>query len=133
MANDPRDRRRLPTSALDIAHRVAPDEDDDRLEIDDDLGDCWIAHDEPGRPFSFGMWMCDCAACLHALRGEVAARPETAMVLTTARDRIVVTARQLLDALERSSAEALCRPGETVREIFVASAARQPRGARRAG
>lgn len=128
MAHHRRTRRRPIPSALEPAHRfgsddafVGPDEDDD------DLGDCWIAHDEPGRPFTFGMWLCDCASCLHALRGEVAARPDTAMVLETTTDRVVVTAAQLLDALERNAPEILCRPGDDVREIFVASRLLQPR------
>lgn len=106
------------------------DYDDEYDELDDELGDCWIAHDQPDRPFSFGMWLCECAACFHALRGEVASRPDTAMVLKTERDRIVVTARQLLDTMEVGPVELLCtHPDDRVREVFVGSRLLQPRRA----
>ena len=94
------------------------DEDDDS--DDEELVDCWVAHDDPNRPFAFGMWLCDCAGCHRALRDQVARHQRTAMVLKTSRDHLVVTAARLLDASEQGGIDQLCRdPNDHVREIFV--------------
>ena len=96
--------------------------DDDFDDGDDELVDCWIAHDDPTRPFAFGMWLCDCGICLDALRIEAAARPHTAMVLRTSRDLLVIAAVRLLDAIEHGGVDQLCRdPNDRIREMFVGS------------
>lgn len=96
---------------------------DDVLDDLFDLPETWIAHDRPERVFCRGMWLCDCAACVIALRAEVEIRPRTPFVLTTESDRIVVTADLLLEALDGGGgAEVLCYVADDhVREVFVAN------------
>lgn len=93
-----------------------------RDDLDLDIPDLWVAHERPERPFERGMWLCDCGACLLALRAEVVVRPRTPLVLKTNFDRIIVTAELLLEALETTGeAESLCYVSDDwVRETFVA-------------
>ena len=120
---------------------VCDDEDDDDDPWEDDLWgdddedddwllDRWMAHADPGRRFSFGMWLCTCTVCIDALRAEVAVRPGTVMILKTTRGkRIIVTAGRLLDAATRGRVELVCPdPRDIVREVFVAHPLLQRRG-----
>lgn len=69
------------------------------------------------------MCLCECQACVVALRAEVAVRPRTAFVLKTNFDRIVVTAERLLHAIEVDGSidTLLFMQTDWVREVFVCS------------
>lgn len=93
------------------------------LPASNDRSPVWMAHEEPERPFGWGMWLCECEPCRLALRATVAVRPDLPFVLKSDADRVLVTARLLLDTLDRhGEAEALLYVADDwVREIFVAN------------
>ena len=88
----------------------------------------WVAHDFPERAFAFGMWLCDCEVCMVAMQAEAIARPDTALVMKASMGRFVVTVVEAVEAfVQKGSLDALLwRPGDYLREVFVAAAAMRP-------
>ena len=99
------------------------------------LSSMWVAHEQPERPFEYGMWLCECHGCLVALRAEAAERPGTLLVLKTCFDRVSATVELALAVIEvdGSLGGLLSVPGDYIREVFVAPAgctAEKPGGKR---
>ena len=100
----------------------------------DDLAVIWVAHEYPDRPFAYGMWLCDCTACVAVLKADVARRPDRVFVVKWARSpRLMTTGAVLLDAMEHpGSVEHLVDdPDDWAREVFVADEARSSSRRRR--
>lgn len=90
-----------------------------------DDNDLWLAHEQPQRQLAFGAWLCDCDPCFEVLRSSLVARPDLRLVLKSAMDRRIVSAKVALavhdsgDDLE----SLLIEPWDWLREIFVAQEA----------
>lgn len=90
--------------------------------------DLWLAHEQPQRELAFGAWLCDCDPCFEVLRTSLVKQPDLRLVLESAMDRRVVSAKAAL-AVHDSGDELesmLIEPGDWLREVFVAQAALPP-------
>ena len=82
------------------------------------VSDCWIAHNQPERPLTFGAWVCDCFVCDIAVHAAMVNTPELRLVVKRAMGRNAITPDEYLNGGAQHSLEG---PDDYVREVFVAS------------